>query len=88
MATSVEKVAVSVDRDLLRRAERLRRTTGESRSALVSRALRQLLSDEERQARVEAYVAAYRSVPEDVEATELAHALAARSLASIPWEDE
>ena len=88
MPSSVEKVAVSVDREVLQRVERLRRTTGETRSALVSRALRRLVADEEHLARVEAYLAAYRSMPEGVEAVESAHTLAARSLASIPWDDE
>ncbi|MBU1228320.1 MAG: hypothetical protein KJ698_14040 [Actinobacteria bacterium] len=88
MTASVEKVAVSVDREVLLRLERMRRTTGETRSALVVRALRRLLADEEQRARVAEYVAAYRSTPEAVAEVELARSLAVRSLASIPWDEE
>jgi metal-responsive CopG/Arc/MetJ family transcriptional regulator len=85
---STEKVAISVDRDVLRRAERLRRATGETRSALFTRALRLLVAEGEHAMRVKEYVAAYRAQPERVEQVDMAHALAARSFASIPWESE
>ena len=54
-----EKVAISLERELFVRAERLRRASGESRSALVGRALRQLLRDEGVASDVKQYVAAY-----------------------------
>jgi metal-responsive CopG/Arc/MetJ family transcriptional regulator len=85
---SVEKVAVSLDPDLLRRAERLRRSTGETRSALVSRALRLLVERENHRARVEQYVAAYRAHPESVQEVELARVLASRAITSIDWDEE
>lgn len=88
MASTAEKIGISVDREVLRRAERLRKTTGESRSALFSRALLQLVAEAERAERVKEYVEAYRREPEQVDDAEVAHALAARSLASIPWDDE
>jgi metal-responsive CopG/Arc/MetJ family transcriptional regulator len=40
---NAEKVAISLDSELLEQAERLRERTGESRSALVARALRHLM---------------------------------------------
>jgi metal-responsive CopG/Arc/MetJ family transcriptional regulator len=87
MPRRAEKIAVSMDADLLARAEQLRETTGESRSALVSRALRRLLHAEAHAASVREYVDAYRRVPETSIDERRAHRLASRSLASLPWEE-
>ena len=86
--TASAKVAISIDRTLLARAERLRSETGESRSALLSRAVRQLLRDETRARDVERYVEAYRRVPESRVERQVAGKLARRSFASLPWDDE
>jgi len=83
-----EKVAISLDPELLARAERLRKETGESRSALVGRALRELLRAEERDRRVAEYVEAYRRVPETSREVAQVRTLARRSLAAVPWDDE
>ena len=82
------KIAVSLDPDLLHRAERVRRRTGESRSALVSRALRVLTDEAERAQRVAEYVRGYREHPETAEEIASIRAAAQRSLAAIPWEEE
>jgi len=87
MARAAAKVAVSVDGELLARAEQRRKVTGESRSALVARALRQLLRTEEHAQQVEQYVAAYRSVPEGATEIRAARSLARRSLRALPWTD-
>jgi hypothetical protein len=76
-----------MDAVLLARAEQLREATGESRSALVCRALRQLLRAEAHAASVRAYVDAYRRVPETTLDQRRAHSLALRSLSSLPWEE-
>ncbi|GMV16153.1 MAG: ribbon-helix-helix protein, CopG family [Polyangiaceae bacterium] len=83
----VEKLAISLDRELLRRAEQLRRATGESRSALVARALRQLLRAQEVEQLARDYVAAYRRVPETPLEVRAARALAKKSLARVEWDD-
>jgi metal-responsive CopG/Arc/MetJ family transcriptional regulator len=83
-----EKVAISLDPELLARAERLRKQTGESRSALVGRALRKLLLAEERDRRVAEYVEAYRKVPETSREVARVRKLARRSLAAVPWDHE
>lgn len=83
-----EKVAISLDRALLRRAERLRASTGESRSAVIARALRGLLAQEERLRRVAEYVEAYRRQPESAADVETARAQARKALRALPWEDE
>jgi metal-responsive CopG/Arc/MetJ family transcriptional regulator len=83
-----EKIAVSLDPELLDRAERVRRRTGESRSALVSRALRLLTREEEKAQRIVEYVRAYREHPETAEEIASIRAVAKRSLAAIPWEEK
>jgi len=86
--TRTAKVAVSLDAKLLERAERMRERTGESRSALVSRALRALTGDEAHARRVREYVRAYRDTPETPAEVAAARASARRSLAALPWGDE
>jgi metal-responsive CopG/Arc/MetJ family transcriptional regulator len=88
VARASEKVAVSLERELFLRAERLRRASGESRSALVGRALRQLLRDEGVASDVKQYVEAYRRVPETKGDEKRARLLARHSLAALPWDEE
>jgi metal-responsive CopG/Arc/MetJ family transcriptional regulator len=85
---SVDKIAISVDRELLVRAEKVRAQTGETRSALLSRALRVLIDQEELQDRVAEYVEGYRRAPEQAGEVALAAEVARRSLAAVPWEEE
>jgi metal-responsive CopG/Arc/MetJ family transcriptional regulator len=85
---SVEKIAVSVDRELLREAEKIRESTGETRSALVSRALARLVAERRREERIAAYVEAYRREPEQPVEIDLTRALARRSLEALAWDDE
>lgn len=82
------KIAVSLDADLLRRVERLRAHSGESRSALLSRALRLLTREEEEAQRVRDYVRAYREHPETPQEVAATRAAAKRSLATLPWDEE
>ena len=85
---SVEKIAISVDRELLRRLEALREATGESRSAVVSRALARLVAEQELQDRIAEYVEAYRRVPESRAEINRARAAARRSLDALAWDVE
>jgi hypothetical protein len=57
------KIAITIDRRLLAQIERIRAGTGESRSAVVGRAVARLTSEDMYQARVRRYVAAYREQP-------------------------
>jgi len=59
-----EKIAISLGETLLNELEALRKRTGESRSALIRRALDQLLATERRREQVAAYVDGYRRQPE------------------------
>lgn len=85
---ATEKIAITVDEGLLAEVERLRSHTGESRSAVFSRALRQLLRVREHDDRVAEYIAAYRAHPETAEEVDAAERLARESLSHAPpWED-
>jgi metal-responsive CopG/Arc/MetJ family transcriptional regulator len=87
MAARAKKVAFSLEASLLSRVERLRRATGESRSALISRALRSLSATDEHEQRVSRYIAAYREKPESPSEIEAARMAAKSVLAQLPWDD-
>ena len=82
------KIAVSLETELLRQVERVREQTGESRSALVSRALRLLTREDEHARRVREYVQAYRDKPETAAEITAARASAKRALAALAWDEE
>lgn len=82
------KVAITVDAELLARAEKLRRKTDESRSALFARALRAVLKEEERKRKIAEYIEGYRRVPERAEDVEWLDAAAVKALRELPWEDD
>jgi metal-responsive CopG/Arc/MetJ family transcriptional regulator len=82
------KFACSIDPDLLQRVERLRARTGESRSALVSRALVKLTQEAAHAASVQRYVEAYRETPETEYEVQSARELARGVLRQVPWGNE
>ena len=82
----VEKIAISLPAALLRDIERVRRETGESRSAVIRRSIELMLRRAEHAEMVREYVAGYlrhREGPAEVDA---AMATAAEALAEEPWE--
>ena len=81
-----EKVAITLPGDVYKRVERMRKSTGESRSAVIHRALRCLFRDDERAARVRKYVDAYRRHPETDAEVNQAEASAAELFKQVPWE--
>lgn len=78
---------MSLDAELFARVERLRRETGETRSAVFARALRQLVDAEAHARKVSEYVEAYRRNPEAAQEIESARAQTRRSLEGLPWDD-
>lgn len=82
------KIACSIDSRLLERVERIRANTGESRSAVISRALAALTAQELYQARVERYAQVYRETPELADELSDARRLARRALSALPWNDD
>jgi hypothetical protein len=87
VARVAAKVAVSVEHDVFVRAERLRKRSGESRSALVSRALRELLRHDAMAREAKRYVDAYRRVPEGAAEVKRARRISRRAIAALPWDD-
>lgn len=85
-STAFEKVAISLPLDLFREIERLRRGTGESRSAVIRRSLELLLGRAEEAGMVREYVAGYLSHPESRSEVDAAMATATEALSEEPWE--
>jgi metal-responsive CopG/Arc/MetJ family transcriptional regulator len=84
--TRKRKVAVTVSPEALAAAERLRKRTGESRSAVFERALQRLVEDERRAEQSRRYVAGYRAVPERAAEINAALAIGLVALATEPWD--
>lgn len=87
MRSTCAKVAISLDSTLLREIERLRAHTGESRSAVMARALQLLTQAEAQKAKVARYIEVHREHPEHHEAIAAARKRARASLAHLPWDD-
>lgn len=88
MPRSSAKIAISLDAGLLESVGRVQRTTGETRSAVLARAVRLLVREEERRVQIDEYLAAYRRVPESSAEVDEARSLAKRSFAHVVWDDE
>lgn len=86
--SSVAKVACSIDARLFARVESVRRKTGESRSAFISRALRLLTAESARAQAALRYVEAYRQHPESSDDIRAARKSARRALSRLTWENE
>lgn len=80
------KIAISIPEALAKKVESLRRLTGESRSAFISRAIERVLREREQKSRVALYQEGYRKHPESREEIAFAESSAARLLAEEPWE--
>lgn len=84
--TTSAKVSISLPRDVLERAERERRATGESRSEFFRRAVEEYLKQKQRQLEVDRYVAGYVAEPESNEYERALEEIAGETLAGEPWE--
>jgi hypothetical protein len=82
------KIAFSVDPEVLASVERYRARTGESRSAVISRALELLTESDEKSERIARYVRSYREQPEAARDVQSARRQARRVLAALPWKDD
>ena len=85
-SSPVGKVAISLPASLLKEVERLRRETGESRSAVIRRSLELLLGRAQHAEMVREYVGGYLAHPEGRSEVDAAMASAAEALAEEPWE--
>ncbi|MCH7473340.1 MAG: hypothetical protein IH876_08545 [Gemmatimonadetes bacterium] len=82
------KIAISVDSDVYKSAEQLRKATNESRSAVYERAMIQWLADHERGALTRQYVDAYKCYPETKAEVAAARAVALSILGVERWDEE
>ena len=80
------KVAVTIAADVLAEAERERKRTGETRSAVFERALTVYLAGQNRSAAARRYVDGYRREPERAAEVRAAVATALAALAEEPWD--
>jgi len=80
------KIAISLPASLAGKIERERKRTGETRSALVRRAVERWFAEREERARIAAYVEGYRTHPESEEEIAAAEAGAVSLLGGEPWE--
>jgi predicted transcriptional regulator len=87
MTARTAKIACSLDADLLASVERLRARSGESRSAVIARALADLVGARERELATRAYVKAYQDQPETAPEIREARGLARRSLSRVSWDE-
>ena len=83
-----EKVAISLPARLLRDIDRLRKKTGESRSAVFRRAAHTLIADQEHASRIREYIEGYRNYPETAAEVQEAEILAAELLGIEPWDED
>jgi len=85
MARPAAKVAISIPDDLYRAVERVRRTTGRSRSAVLQDALRHWLEHQAQAGMVREYVAGYQRRPESAREVRAAEAAAVQLLSADDW---
>jgi metal-responsive CopG/Arc/MetJ family transcriptional regulator len=81
-----EKLAISLPSSLLAQVEKFRKTSGESRSSFIQRAIRLLLASHARKTKIDQYVAGYSKSPETADEVKAAEAAATYLLAQEPWE--
>lgn len=81
----VQKIALSLPRQVYDRLESLRRATCDTRSGLIRRALEDLFENLRRAEKSRRYVEGYKRFPESRSEVRAA-AVAAKRLAEEPWE--
>lgn len=82
---AVTKITISLPTPLFRQMERLRRVSGESRSAFIRRAIELSLKSREQRQLVARYLEGYRRQPETEKEVAAAAAAAVCLLAGQPW---
>ena len=83
---NTEKIAISLPGDLVQTVERLRKLTGETRSAFIKRAIEMALKKRAQKVLIAKYVDGYRKQPETINEIAAAEATATHLFAGEPWE--
>ena len=84
--SATKKIAISLPDELVSNLERIRKQTGESRSAFIRRALEQVMAERKQRAQIARYLEGYRKHPETAKEIKAAEAAATALLAGEPWE--
>ena len=80
------RFAISLPRDTARQVERLRKETGESRSAFIRKAIERVFEERRHAKDIQDYIEGYRKHPDTAEEIEAAETSAAALFAAEPWE--
>jgi metal-responsive CopG/Arc/MetJ family transcriptional regulator len=80
------KIAISLPADLVRKIEKTRKKTGESRSALIRRSLEYTLMREIIDVRALQYIEGYLRHPETTDEKNLTRSLSKKAFEEEPWE--
>ena len=83
-----EKIAISLPGELIRRVERIRKSTGETRSAFIRRAIELALEEREQRALIARYQEGYKKHPETAAEIAAAEAAAVELLSGEPWAED
>ena len=83
---STTKIAISLPVETAREVERLRKESGESRSAFILKAVERIFEERDRALRAKAYAEGYRRLPETAEDHLLSESAVAEILAKDPWD--
>lgn len=83
---NVRKIAISLPADLVRHIEKIRKKTGESRSALIRRSIEFTLNQKTKDALSARYIEGYQIYPETSEEMNIARVTSAKTLSEEPWE--
>ena len=80
------KIAISLPVEVLRKVERLRKQTGESRSSVIRKAIERIFEESRRAKDIEAYIEGYRRFPDTPEEIKAAEVSASALFAAELWE--
>ncbi len=80
------KIAISLPEKTLKQIERVRRRSGESRSAFMRRAVQGLIREDQEQDAISRYVKGYRRKPETSEEVFSAESTVPTAFEDAPWD--
>jgi metal-responsive CopG/Arc/MetJ family transcriptional regulator len=84
--SAIRKIAISLPSELVSDLERIRKQTGETRSAFIRRALELAMAERKQRVQIARYLEGYRKHPETAKEIKAAEAAATALLAEEPWE--
>ncbi|MFH1513926.1 MAG: ribbon-helix-helix domain-containing protein [bacterium] len=83
---NTKKIAISLPAELVKKVEKIRKQTGESRSAVIRRSIEYAMERQAMDALVVQYLEGYLKYPETGEEKNIVKATYVKSLDEGPWE--